>query len=62
MDASPHLPRRLTEQCAALLDVGDGHFKPTLASSVLDAFEELAPEGQAAFFRYLHSDLSLIHI
>lgn len=57
MDASPHLPRRLTEQCAALLDVGDGHFKPTLASSVLDAFEELDPEGQAAFFRYLHSDL-----
>ncbi|MEX5299905.1 malonyl-CoA decarboxylase family protein [Kocuria sp. CPCC 205292] len=57
MDASPHLPRRLTEQCAALLDVGDGHFKPTLASAVLDGFEGLAPEGQLAFFRHLHGDL-----
>ncbi|GAA1760980.1 malonyl-CoA decarboxylase domain-containing protein [Kocuria aegyptia] len=57
MDASPHLPRELTEQCAALLDVGDGHFKPTLASSVLDAFEELDPEGRAAFFHHLHGNL-----
>lgn len=57
MDASPHLPRRLTEQCAALLDVGDGHFKPTLASSVLDQFEGLGPEGRTAFFHHLHGDL-----
>lgn len=57
MDAPAPLSAQLTEKCAALLDVGDGHFKPTLASSVLDGFEELGPEGRAAFFHYLHGDL-----
>ncbi len=57
MDPSPHLPRGLTDRCATLLDVGDGHFKPALASAVLDEFEALAPEGQVAFFHHLHDSL-----
>lgn len=58
MDASTHLSAQLTEQCAALLDVDDGRFKPTVASSVLDEFEELDEDGRTAFFRYLHRDLA----
>ncbi|MGJ9404449.1 malonyl-CoA decarboxylase domain-containing protein [Arthrobacter sp. KK5.5] len=58
MDTPVPLSARLTANCAALLDVGDGHFKPAMAAAILDEFEELDAHGRAAFFRFLHRDLT----